>query len=111
MATYQIPSPEPMCCTGELPINWKLFRESFEDYATATELNTKSPVIQVATIKSVMGKECKQILNRLELTDEELKETKPVLEKVEAYFAPSRNILYERYVFHNAEQQANESID
>lgn len=58
-----------------------------------------------------MGKEYKQIPNRLELTDEELKEMQPVLDKLEAYFAPSRNILYERYIFHNAEHQANESID
>jgi len=31
-----------------------------------------------------------------------------ILEKLEEYFAPSRNVLYERYLFHSAQQQAND---
>ena len=34
-----------------------------------------------------------------------------VLEKLESYFEPSRNILYERFLFHAAEQQPNETVD
>ena len=109
MATYQIPAQEPICCTSEIANNWKNFCEAFEDYATATELAKKDAAVQVSALKSVMGKECKQILNRLELTDDDLKETKTVMLKLEAHFAPGRNILYERY--ENAEQQANESVD
>ena len=34
-----------------------------------------------------------------------------ILTKLEDHFVPVRNILYERYIFHNTEQQAHETID
>ena len=64
----------------------------------------KSNKVQVATLKTVIGTECKQVLKRLELTQEELSTTSTILEKRELHFAPERNILYERYLFHSAEQ-------
>ena len=51
-----------------------------------------------------------QILSRLELTEEEKKDTTAILAKLKAYFVPTRNILYERYLFHTAEQQPNETV-
>ena len=65
----------------------------------------------MATLKSVMGKECKNILKQLQLTDDEMKSHKTILDKLQAHFAPSRNVLYERYQFHTADQQPNENID
>ena len=56
MATYQIPAQEPMCCIGEIANNWKIFRKAFKYYPTATKQEKEAPV-QVATLKSVMGKE------------------------------------------------------
>jgi len=58
-----------------------------------------------------MGKECKHILNRLGLTAAELKKTDTILAKLEAHFAPARNILFERYCFHSAKQQSTETVD
>ena len=74
MASYQIPAPDPMNCTGaDLANNWNYFRESFQDYRKAVELDKKDEAVQVAALKSVMGKECKNILKQLQLTDDELK--------------------------------------
>ena len=75
MAAYQIPPPDPMNCNGDVATNWKIFRDAYEDYATAAELSGKEPAVQAATLKTIMGKQCKQILNRLGLTTEELKST------------------------------------
>ena len=111
MATYQLPPPDPIVCTGDVATNWKVFKEAYEDYATATELTTKEETIQAATLKTVMGKECRQILSRLELSEGDKKKPSKILEKLQAYFAPTRNILYERYLFHTAEQQVNETAD
>ena len=111
MAMYQLPPPEQMKCSGDLAHNWKIFRESFTDYATATELTKKSDEIQVATLKAVMETECKQVLRRLNLTSEALEKTSTILENLERHFAPERNILHERYIFHSAEQQPNETVD
>ena len=111
MATYQIPAPDQMNCTGDVSNNWKSFRESYEDYLIATGLDQKDKKVQVATLKSLMGNECKKILKRLQLSDDEIKDPAIILAKLEDHFVPVRNILYERYIFHNTELQSHESID
>ena len=111
MAAYQILPPDPMNCNGDVATNWKVFRDAYEDYATAAELSGKEPAVQAATLKTIMGKQCKQILNRLGLTTEELQSTDSILTKLEAHFAPARNILFERYRSHSAEQQPTETVD
>ena len=58
-----------------------------------------------------MGTECKQVLKRLDLSSEVLTKTSMILDYLETHFAPERNILYEWYLFHSAEQQPNETID
>ena len=58
-----------------------------------------------------MGKECRQVLVRLELTNNEAKDPAMVVEKLESYFEPSRNILYERFLFYAGEQQPNKAVD
>ena len=90
MANYHLPLPEPMVCTGDVASNWKIFTEAFADYSTATELTKKAAEVQAATLKTVMGKDCRQILSRLELTEEEKKDTAAILAKLNA---PTRNIL------------------
>jgi hypothetical protein len=82
MATYLIPAPEPMNCNGN-----------------------------VATLKSLMGIECKKILKRLQLSEADMKDPAVILAKLQDHFVPVRNILYERYIFHNTEQQVHETID
>ena len=111
MATYQIQAPEQMNCSGDLPTNWKMFREAYEDYLVATGLNEKHKKIHVATFKSLMGPECTKILKRLQLTEDDMKDPVIILGALEDHFVPVRNILHERYIFHNTEQQAHETID
>ena len=94
MVSYPIPPPESMKCSGDLTKNWAIFREAFSDYATTIELNKKDDEIQVATLKSVMGKDCKQVLKQLELSVEQLKNPDTILEKLQQYFSPKRTILY-----------------
>lgn len=97
-----------MQCTGDVAINRRSFKEAYTDYATTTELHKKDKTIQACTLKTVMGKECRQILVRLELIKDNLKDLAMVLE---SYFEPTRNILYERFCFHTAEQQLNKTVD
>ena len=73
-------------CTGDVASNWKIFTEAFADYSTATKLTKKAAEVQAATLKTVMGKDCRQILSRLELTEEEKKDTAAILTKLKAYF-------------------------
>ena len=100
-----------MVCTGNTATNWKVFKEAYTDFATATELTNKDNEIQAVTLKTVMGKECRQILSSLELSNADKKKPNKILEKLEEYFAPTRNVLYERYLFYAAQQQCNETVD
>ena len=59
MANCQLPPPDAMVCTGNVAANWKVFKEAYNDFATATELTAKDDEIQAATLKTVMGKECR----------------------------------------------------
>ena len=47
----QLPAPSPMDCKGNTVEHWKGFKEVFEDYSTATELEKKDNKVQVATLK------------------------------------------------------------
>ena len=103
MVLSQLPTPELMKCSGDLAQNW------ITDYATAMKLIDKSDKAQVATLKTVMGTECKQVLKRLELTSDELASTTSFLDKLEIYFAPERNTLYKRDIFHDTEQTTEQN--
>lgn len=88
MANCQLPPPDAMVCTGNVAANWKVFKEAYSDFATATELTNKDDEIQAVTLKTVMGKECRQILFRLELSNADKKKLNKILEKLEEYLHP-----------------------
>jgi len=69
-----------MVCTGNIATNWKIFKEAYNDFATATQLTTKGEEIQAATLKTVMVKECRQILSRLELNNDDKKQPSKILD-------------------------------
>ena len=107
----QIPAPAPMDIKGDVASNWKFFRSSFEDYLVATKLDAEDENTRVATLRSVLGKEAKMILQHLDMTDENRRRVTPTLESLEAYFLPQTNVVYERYVFRSALQQTGETFD
>jgi len=111
MASFQIPMPDPMICKGNLEENWKTFKEDWQDYFTATELKNKDKETQVATLRTAMGATCKKRLKNLSLTEDERKDPDAILEKLTAHFTPARNVLYDRFLFFEATQQPNETID
>jgi len=111
MATYQIPAPTPMSLKGDLEMNWKSFQESWDDYLIATKLDEEDKKIQAATLKRVMGDDCKERLNSLELTVEEKKDPEIIITKLKEHFAPVKNKVFDRCVFSEARQLAHETVD
>lgn len=65
MSVYTIPPPQPMVVKDDVSTNWKLFRQSWQYYVTATELNKKSKEVQAGALCSVMGMECVKGMNSL----------------------------------------------
>ena len=100
-----------MVCKGDKASNWEFFRQQYEDYEIATELCQRQMSVRLASLRSIMGKECLQILRNLSLTAEQQATVKGCLDGLEARFKPQRNVVYERYVFNSCVQSVEESVD
>ena len=123
MATYQIPAPSPMSFKGDIVENWKEFETAWADYLVATELDKKlktadnqpdpaGQTVVAATLCSVIGADCKKVLNNLpDLTAADRRNPDRIIEVLRNYFLPQRNVLYERFMFNSTNQKAGEAID
>jgi hypothetical protein len=112
-----------MSLKGDVVEQWKEFENAWDDYVIATELNSKmvkgngqpnpaGQAIVAATLCTVMGAECKRVLNNLpDLSAVDRKNPTKIIEALRQHFVPQRNILYERFQFNSATQKATESVD
>ena len=108
--SLNFPLPSPMKCHGDVTGNWDFFKQQWGDYETATGLDKREESVCLATLRSSMGRECLQILLNLNLPEEDKRKIDKCLEALESYFKPSRNLVYERYVFNTCVQQSEESV-
>ena len=65
MPIYQIPPPQPMNVKDDESTNWKMFRQAWQYYSTATELTKKPKEVQAGALCSVMGMDCVKVMNSL----------------------------------------------
>ena len=82
-----------------------------KDYKVATELVQQKKAVRLASLRSIMGKECLQIYRNLSLTPEQQESVQGCLEALETCFKPQRNVVYERYVFNSCVQNQDEHVD
>ena len=76
-----------MSFTGEWSNNWDVFRQEFEDYALVTGLQDKPKNVQAATLRSVLGAECRHIYrHNLDLTTKEQGDPASIMQALEKYF-------------------------
>ncbi|KAK7901454.1 hypothetical protein WMY93_018223 [Mugilogobius chulae] len=107
-----IPPPSPMSFTGDWSANWEVFRAEFEDYILVTGIAEKDKKIQAATLRSIMGSECRHVYrHNLNLTAEQQEDPAAIVSALERYFKPAKNIIYERYLFGCCKQDEGESVD
>jgi len=123
MATYQIPAPEPMSLSGNLAENWKDFEKEWEFYIIATNLdgllkkdtgeaNEPGQKQVAATLIRCMGRDCFKVFDGLPSATEAVKkDPERIINVLKAHFVPKTNVLYERFMFHSATQQSNETPD
>ncbi|KAK2550071.1 hypothetical protein P5673_029255 [Acropora cervicornis] len=112
MAVYTIPPPPPMNVKDDVSTNWKLFRQAWEYYVTATELNKKSKEVQAGALCSVMGLECVKVMNSLTtLSAEDKCDPGKILTALGNHFMPQKHLLFERVKFGFANQTEHETID
>ena len=111
MAASNLPVPAPMEMQGDLVNNWAFFRSQWEDYEIATGLNKKQNKIRVATLRSIMGRECLRTFQNLDISTTDREDPEKSIEALENYFKPTRNEIYERYLFYNCDQAPQETVD
>ena len=111
MASNSIPVPAPMQTSGNASENWTFFKEQWTNYEIATELDQKDQKIRIATLKTVMGKECFQKLKQITLSDDESKNITSIIDKLEEKFSPEKNPNFERYMLFNTKQKDDETVD
>ncbi len=112
MATNShFPVPASMDTKGNQEENWTFFKEQWQDYEVATGINLKDNVIRMATLRSLMGRDCLCIFKSLEMSNEDRKDPAKSMDELEKYFKPSKNEIYERFQFYTCDQGDNETVD
>ena len=104
------PISQAMVCKDDLTTNWEFFGQQYEDYEVATELSKQPMSIKLASLRSIMGRDCLQIFRNLSLSPEQQESVQSCLDELETYFKPQRNVVYERYVFNSCVQSQDESV-
>ena len=100
-----------MKVSGDEVTNWEFFRQQWEDYELSTGLEHLPEPARLATLHSVMGKDCLETFLNLELTPDKRASVTSSLKTLEAYFKPKPNVVYERFLFNSATQSSEEGID
>ena len=111
MSQFMIPPPSKIDMTGDQASNLEFFQDNWKNYATANKLDQKDKKIVAATLLSIMGKECLHVCRNLPMTEEQRQDADVILTKLDEYFVPKRNTIYERYVFNCRSQKPGESFD
>lgn len=79
------------------------FRQAWEIYVVAAEIEDKSDVIKVALLKNFLGTEAVKVLNTLLAPAAQIT-TAAILAALAGYCVPQTNETYERYIFNTAVQ-------
>ncbi|XP_041472642.1 uncharacterized protein K02A2.6-like [Lytechinus variegatus] len=108
-ASSNFPVPSPMDMKGDLRGNWKFFQSQWENYEIALELDKKPDKVRVATLVSLIGKECYKLYTTLE--ESQKTTTTQILDAMKKHFDPTTNVIFERYQFNTRNQGERETID
>ena len=68
MAYKDLPVSSPMLVKGNIKGNWKFFKLQWSNYEIATDLVKKEKPIRIATLLTIMDKDCFQIYKNLPLS-------------------------------------------
>ena len=107
---HNFPLPSAMNSRGDVAGNWQFFRKQWIDYEIATALIHSKETIRIATLRSAMGRDCRQIFLNLNLSQYDKKKIDRYLEALDNYLKPIRYLVYERCVFNTCVQSNDESV-
>ena len=100
------------------PTEWKRWKQNYEIYACANELEKKSSKVQIANFLYAIGEDAVDIYNSFDIEQKYDKDNKEselkietIMEKFDSHFIPKVNTTYERYCFFKRQQLIDENIE
>ena len=92
--------------------NWKIWKQSFTLFMTATEHNGKSDEVKTSLLLHCIGEKTREVYNTFAFSSiEDSMKYNKVLEHFEAYFGPRKNITYSRLKFFTYRQEPGQTFD
>ena len=70
------------------------------DDALASGAAEKDQSVQCVTLLHMIGEESLDIYNTFTFSQDEVNKIQPLIQKFDPYFAPKKNITYQRHLFH-----------
>jgi len=92
------------------PNEWPQWKRTYKRFHSCTEMSKKDGIVQVDSLIYAMGPEAEAIITQLALTEEESKVFNTVLAKLDAFFKPQTNVIYERTRLNQRVQNEGESM-
>ena len=109
---HGIRPPAPVNLDSNPADSWRLFRQKWQNYATITQLQMQPAEYQVALFLHTIGDAALQIYNGFTFdTDDDSRSVADILAKFDNFAVGEINECYERFVFHNRNQQQNEPFE
>lgn len=107
--SYQIAPPEPF--DFRAPKEWPKWIRRFERFRQASQLAKADQESQVSTLIYSMGDQADDILMSFKLSSDEMKSYETIVEKFDRHFVPQHNVIFERAMFNQRNQQTGETVD
>lgn len=109
MDSYKLPAS--LVEGGNMDYNWKVFKEDYQIYITASEKSKKSKEVQAAIFLNMIGEYGRQLHRNFNMTPEDAKDVIKIIEQFDKFCSPKKNVVYERFRFNQRSQKVGESFD
>ena len=94
----------PVDNIGNLDRRWKIYREELELFLTASGITNDNQ--KRAVLLHVSGKQVRDIFNTFSNVGPSYQDA---CDRLDEYFLPKKNVIYERWQFHNSKQGTDEN--
>ena len=108
-AKVGVTPPEPFPFSK--PEEWSRWIRRFERFRIASKLNEEEDNAQLNMLLYCMGDRADDILQSFKYAEGEREDYATVKKKLDDYFIPQRNVIYERALFNSRKQEPGEPVE
>ena len=90
---------------------WPEWKERFLRFRLATKLHKEDGDVEVSSLIYAMGWQAEQVFKSFNPTSAQQAEFDTVITKLDSYFVPKQNIIYQRTKFYQRSQMPGESVE